>query len=1270
MNHFFKKDWLSENNLIIASDKRESKKYKSRSTKKRLIAISIGLLSCTTAIASNNTESNTLQSTNGINITNNQIIEKIGNGQSAIVGIIDSINTVGNIMIENTGNLKTIGDHSYGIFAENNDIGNIAIEHSGNISTDGLASHGIYAKSSAHGASPTMNLFINDAKITINDSLAKNVNEIAYHIYTEQDNTLSGDVVINVNNSYLEGIHSDYGSAAVYVKSQSEAGNLLATINNTHISLDGYGADGIHLVNLNNNSHGNIEINVNGGSITTQDSDGNVEYNYAIFGNQKGNNAKGNILITNSQTNIVTGRVDNDFGRGGIGIHALFDGYTSEGNIVINNTGNITTLAKGDMNNGIYANNAGLGAISVTNTGNIVTNGTASSVIHVQQDGTSTSPRTSYIKNGGKLESFGNYSSGITLIKKGYGQTSVRNEGDLAIRGNFSHGIYLDVAGGNIYVDSSQGSILTSGETSHGIFVNNTSSSQDILSVTNSSDITTIGARTGSNNSSAAIRVSQRGDGSINLTNTGNILTKGIEARNIYVNAAGKADISLLNTGKLVAENSTAIGVYSQGNISLENRGDILAKNIANINGEVSAHGIEGVSTNGDVTIQHLAGDIIVENNSQSLKSHGITAWGDGSPNSLRSAHVIVGNGANIDATYADSGIFLATVKDGLVNIAQNSSIKGGDGAGIQFNIDNNGDSIYTIQNAGFIESKNDRAINVDGSNAISELNLGNSGTLQGYVSTNNKTALNLQNTGEFLVRNHDNQVKKVSISQFNHGVIDNSGMIQLMDSNLVNSDTSGEYTPNGAMSSINKGIQHGQFLGVKEFKHSGVLDLVGSGISGNVMVISGSNTAGTNGNGIFVTNGGTLKLATTLNKGDIDSRSDMLVVDNIKKGNAATKIDIIIGSNSQDEKTIADGIQVVQTLGAQEKGVFELLHPVTYGRYEYLLFDDNAAGVENGYYLRNKLKDPPGPIIAPPNPVIGVYLGNQYAAANMFNQNILDRRDNVRAPDQTVWGRVQYNELKTNHINNTQKLKIENTLIQLGIDLYQDHEKGQIAGVYAGYGKSDVTNISRLTGTKAEGSVDGFQLGAYYSWMPQENQGPYVDVWGHYATYRNKLHGKTQRGLEKKYDGYGFAVSAEAGYGFVIDESSYTKWVLEPHAQVTYNHINMDDFTDHNNTRFSNNKGKGFDIRLGARFYGYHPDDNGVLPFVELNWLHNGMDNAVYVNGHKEDSRIGRNVGELKLGLKGNLSKESSVFAHVGLEKGSNKYQRTKFQIGFNYNW
>ncbi|MEY1228428.1 autotransporter outer membrane beta-barrel domain-containing protein [Proteus terrae] len=1281
MNHIYKLIWCMASNcfIVVSELAKGNKKSISCTKKKSLLSVAlISILPVSTSFAVENEVPLNISGKNqqvvntskisNVNIINNITIEKIGNGKHAIEAVIDNTTSTGNISIKNTGNLKTNGNHAFGIFAENKDVGDIKIEHSGNISTNGLASHGIYAKSDADGASQKINIDVKKSNIMINDSLATNDNEIAYHVYAEQDNIQSGDVNINVSDSKLSGISGDYGSTAVYIKSKSDKGNLLATLNNTDISLDGFNADGVHLVNLSDTSAGDITIETNSGSIVSKNSEGNVEYNYALFGNQKGKNATGDIRITNNATNITTGSKDNDNGRGAIGIHALFDSQTASGDIVIDNKGNINTLAKGDMNNGIYTNNAGTGNILISNTGNITTNGTASSAIHSQQDNVQAKKDSvNQISNSGKLETLGNYSSGITLIKKNAGKVLVNNEGDAVINGSFSHGIYLDTQGGDIQVQSSKGDITTSGDTSHGIFVNNKSAADNTLVINNSSNISTTGARTGSNNSAAAIRVTQEGDGKINLTNSGNISTKGIEARNIYINALGNSAVEVNNSGSLTSENSSAVGIYSQGDVLITNTGNISAKNKADSKQEVSGHGIEGISRTGNINIQHLAGDITVENNAQNQQSHGIVAGGGTNTEVARSADILIGSKANIDATQGNSAVFLKTVKEGSVNINQGATVKGGNDAGVHFEVENGGTGDYAINNAGFISAKSDKAINVVGSDANSQLSLTNSGTLQGVVNANNKTALNLENTGTFLVRNQNNETKNVAISHFNNGTINNTGTIKLLAVDGINSNTTGEYVPHGTLSSASSGIVHGQLLGVKDFNHSGVLDLTGAGLSGNSFVISGGQVAGQNGNGTFTTNGGTLKMATTLNEGGQESRSDVLVVDNLKKGNDATKIDIVIASGSKEIATKENGIQLVKTLGTQDADAFELAGPVTYGRYEYLLYDGDASGVNDGYYLRNQLKKTDEKI---PNPNVGAYLGNQYAAANMFNQNILDRRDNVQAPDQTVWARINYNQVKTDHIRDTQELQIDSTLLQIGADFYRDEEKGRVAGAYVGYGYSDVENRSRLTGTKAEGDVKGVQLGAYYSWMPEKDNGPYVDVWGHFAHYNNKLKGQAQKNQDRKYDSYGFAVSTEGGYSFIVEENDVNKWVLKPHVQLTYNYIDADDFTDHNNTRFSHNKSEGVQTRLGARFYGNKQQPKGLLPFVEANWLYNGMDNEVVLNGDKESSDIGKNIGELKIGLQGNVNDSSSLFIHFNVQKGSHDYQQIGGQIGYNYNW
>ncbi|GAA5101792.1 autotransporter outer membrane beta-barrel domain-containing protein [Wohlfahrtiimonas larvae] len=637
-------------------------------------------------------------------------------------------------------------------------------------------------------------------------------------------------------------------------------------------------------------------------------------------------------------------------------------------------------------------------------------------------------------------------------------------------------------------------------------------------------------------------------------------------------------------------------------------------------------------------------------------------------------AATIMNNGI-VDASNGQSAIVLSTNQQGVLNFGQNSVLKGGSEAGVFLAEGSN-----QLNNEGKISAKNDLAIR---STSQLDSSITNSGTITGRILADAKMDFVNEKGGVFELRHVENDTKNVAVSNFAGGNIDNQGTIKFVKSNATQVDKTGELAVPGVnnISVSETGIVQAHLAGVNEFKHSGIIDLRGEGLSGNVLKISGHNGA----MGTFIANGGDILLSTTLNKGAEASRSDMLILDNVQLGDAASNI-YITKIEESEVQTEAHGIRLIQTLGTQDNRAFKLGNAVTYGLYEYKLsaVDTNGNG-EQGFYLVNfdptKPTDPEVPIDPSEllkNPVVGAYLGMQYAAANMFNQNILDRRDNVRKPDETVWGRIQYNETKTKHMENTQSLKIENTLIQLGWDLYQDQneERGKVFGIYGGYGYSDVKNRSLQTGTKTDGRVHGYQLGAYYSWFKQDDIGPYIDMWGHLAKYRNKLKSATYEGQRTagstSYNGHGFAISIEAGHGFIVGQSddNNTSWVLEPHAQVTYNYIKMKNMVDGTGTRFRNNKAKGLNTRLGARFYGYRDNNDALRPYVEMNWLHNGMDNAIYVNNMKESSRIGRNVWEMKVGAQGHVSKDISLFAHVGYQKGKNKFKNTELQIGFNYNF
>ncbi|WP_126981193.1 autotransporter outer membrane beta-barrel domain-containing protein, partial [Saezia sanguinis] len=137
-----------------------------------------------------------------------------------------------------------------------------------------------------------------------------------------------------------------------------------------------------------------------------------------------------------------------------------------------------------------------------------------------------------------------------------------------------------------------------------------------------------------------------------------------------------------------------------------------------------------------------------------------------------------------------------------------------------------------------------------------------------------------------------------------------------------------------------------------------------------------------------------------------------------------------------------------------------------------------------------------------------------------------------------------------------------------------------------------------------------------------------------------NQLSGAAQSHTSK-YDSSGYALSAEIGYGIEINRhEDGSAWILEPHAQVIYSHLEADNFYDSHGTWYSNNQASGYQTRLGARLYGQlATDQKGVAPFIELNWLHNNVDNGVQLNGMALSSDIGRNVGEVKIGVQGELT-------------------------------
>lgn len=1156
-----------------------------------------------------------------VTVKNSGTINVAGDGSSGI----NAVNKNGEIHITNSGDIVAGGSSSKGINATTAG-GNIYITNTGNIASTGNGGlgEGVGILADSRGGA-----FVPDGTYTgtivVDDQSGGVIKGANFGIFAA-----GGDVTVKSNSDIeVQFTGSNMESVAGI---DASAGNITG---NAYVEYDGSGGTGISVSSSATNSN---------------------SYTMGIFSSNKGTSldpsSTGNAkIIASSDINVeqtgggstafIYGIEANTYGVGDAIVH-----YKSGTiNIELKNGSTV------NFGHGIVLQGSGSGNLFLRTDSRTAINTVGDNITGVYLLGKGTTPDTSVIWGNinSTINTNGTSGHGIWASAENTTMVELTNLGNISTQGAGSKGIYIDNGGSGKSTIINSGVIKTQRGNSHGIYVQ-------------------------ASNSAAA--------GTIQIANDGDIETAGQGSNAIHAFSASTVstadNIVISNTGDLKVADAMGIYAYADnGNVTVINTDNITT---AQATGSTQSNGIYAESNIGKSTVLHDQGTIKVSGNTSGGGSAiGILAGDGGSGDSAQETTINLGSHAVIDATLGVGGLQIQTNGKGNINIASGAKIHGGSGFGVNLMGTGTNAGSYEINNAGVIDSVNDRAI-LTGGQAGSTLTVNNYGTITGYIdSAITEVTFNNYSSNSLNLRNYYDSdadgvadTKAVSISTFGGGTFNNTatGAVRLLGVNGEHfTDTTGEYVPPGAFTTATAGIVQAQLLNLATFDNAGEIDLTASGKVGDVLVISGSNTAGTYGGGQYVSNGGSLKLDTVLtisdpHTGTYISQSDILVVDDARLGNAPTRVYInsVAINGYQSGITQGDGIQIVEVLGNSDMGAFSLGAPVTYDMYEFTLGQGTGVNAQS-WYLRNA--DSSGQVIMNPN--AGAYLANQYAAATMFNHNILDRRESVRNADNNIWFRLNNSDGSAHLFDGRQEVDIQSTLIQVGADLL--HKDNVTAGVYGGYGHSQIDNRSRQTGSSADGKVDGYHLGAYVSWLPNEDVGPYADAWTYYAWFDNKLQG--QAGSDS-YDGTGYAFSLEGGYGFELAANEDgSAWIFKPHAQIIYTHVDMDRFADQSNTLYSNNKGRGIQTRLGTRFYGRNaPQEKGVTPFVELNWLHNSMDSSVYLNRNNVESSIGKDVAELKLGVQGELSENFSVWGHISGQQGSSDFRRNEIQLGIGYRW
>ncbi|CNF86645.1 autotransporter outer membrane beta-barrel domain-containing protein [Yersinia frederiksenii] len=417
----------------------------------------------------------------------------------------------------------------------------------------------------------------------------------------------------------------------------------------------------------------------------------------------------------------------------------------------------------------------------------------------------------------------------------------------------------------------------------------------------------------------------------------------------------------------------------------------------------------------------------------------------------------------------------------------------------------------------------------------------------------------------------------------------------------------------------------------------------------------------------------------------DDNSITDKLVIAGDTSGTTYVTVNNQGGGGTQT----LNGIELITVLGASD-GEFVQNGRIVAGAYDYYLnrgIDSNAAN----WYLNSSIPQT-GPGETPPvemieRPEASGYSANLAAANNLFITRLHDRLGDTHYIDAftgehkvtSLWLRNEGGHNRSRDTQDQLRTQSHRYVMQLGGNLAQWSSDGSdrfYLGIMAGYGNSKSRTESRLSSYRARATVDGYSAGLYGSWYANniDKTGLYVDSWAQYSWFNNSVNGQNLN--TEKYKSKGMTASVESGYTFNVGENmaKNATYLIQPKAQITWMAIKADDHKETNGTNVSGEGDGNIQTRLGLKAFmnGYSDQDKSknrvYQPFVEANWLHNTKDFGTTMDGMTVKQSGAKNLGELKLGVEGQLNKNMALWGNIGQQVGNKGYSDTALMIGAKY--
>ncbi|WP_240651641.1 autotransporter outer membrane beta-barrel domain-containing protein [Serratia microhaemolytica] len=431
------------------------------------------------------------------------------------------------------------------------------------------------------------------------------------------------------------------------------------------------------------------------------------------------------------------------------------------------------------------------------------------------------------------------------------------------------------------------------------------------------------------------------------------------------------------------------------------------------------------------------------------------------------------------------------------------------------------------------------------------------------------------------------------------------------------------------------------------------------------------------------------------------DSPVDQLII----KGNSSGTSFVAVNNLGGMGAATLEGIKLIQVDGLSD-GTFVQSDRIVAGAYEYSLMrglDDNA----NNWYLSSRLMpEDPDDALPPPTPEEpdttppfdpknpsrlrpepAAYYANLAAANHLFAIRLHDRIGETQYTDMltgqrkvtSMWLRSEGGHSRFRDEYSQLKTRANRYVLQLGGDVAQWSKTGLDRfhlGIMAGYGNSHSNSASSYSGYRAKGTVEGYSVGSYATWYANtaEKTGMYLDAWVQYGWFDNTVEGQSL--ASEEYQSSGMTGSIETGYTFKIGENvtNNTRYFIQPKVQVTWMGIKADDHVEANGTHVSSDGDGNLQIRLGAKAFvlGFSPQRQEQMfqPFIEANWLHNSKEFGTSMNEIFVKQSGANNIGELKLGVEGQLSRQFQLWGNISQQLGDKGYSDTSVLLGVKYHF